>query len=167
MGGLINQVSGLIPGRGLFAEEFPRHELEIEDDGFSVSVELPGMKQQDVDVAVAGKRVTISGERQQADPSEGARQLKRERPAGEFEVKIELPEEVDPIAVVARLEEGVLHVQLPKYKEARGRNIKVDATAAERRESDRGTEKKQSAQGEAASEEAGSGTGEPAPDTGE
>ncbi len=167
VGGLINQVSGLIPGRGLFAEEFPRHELEIEDDGFSVSVELPGMKQQDVDVSVAGKRVTISGERQQAEPPEGARQLKRERPAGEFEVKIELPEEVDPIAVVARLEEGVLHVRLPKYKEARGRNIKVDATAAERRESDRGTEKKQSAQGEAASEEAGSGTGEPAPDTGE
>ena len=126
---LFGQVTSLVPGRGIFSA-FPRHELQIVDDGFDLWVELPGMVKDQVDVGVAGKTVTVSGERPPEETPPGARQIRRERPAGPFELAVPLPDEVDALGVVARLEEGVLHVHLPTYTEARGRNIPVDADEA-------------------------------------
>ena len=130
--GLVEQVANLVPGRGIFLDPFPRHELQVVDDGFHAWVELPGMKREEVEVAVAGRILTVSGERQLAGAPDGARKLKSERRGGEFELRIELPDGVDPLGVIARLDEGVLSIQLPKYKDARGRNIKVDQAAPKR-----------------------------------
>ena len=88
------------------------------------------MQQDDVDVSVAGRTVSISGERPGEDTPEGARSLRQERPSGEFDLKVDLPDDVDPLAIVARLEDGVLRVSLPKYGEARGRNIEVEKSGS-------------------------------------
>ncbi len=128
--GLVEQVAAMVPTKGWLGDEFPRYELEIEDDGFTLWVDLPGMQQDDVDVSVAGRTVSISGERPGEDTPEGARSLRQERPSGEFDLKVDLPDDVDPLAVVARLEDGVLRVSLPKYGEARGRNIEVEKSGS-------------------------------------
>ena len=90
--GLVEQVANLVPGRGIFLDPFPRHELQVVDDGFHAWVELPGMKREEVEVAVAGRILTVSGERQLAGAPDGARKLKSERRGGEFELRIELPD---------------------------------------------------------------------------
>lgn len=122
---LFEQVVGFVPlGLG---REFPRHELIVEDEGYRVQVELPGLERDEVDVSVAGRTLSVAGERRRFDPPEGGRMLRRERPSGKFELTIQLPAEVDPLAVLAHMQEGVLEVRLPKPSKPRGRSIKVKA----------------------------------------
>jgi HSP20 family protein len=120
-----SQVTSLIPELG-FGREFPRHELRVEDDGYRVLVELPGLKREEVDVSVAGRSLTISGQRARFEPPEGGRMLRSERPSGEFELTVRLPAEVDALAVVAQMRDGVLDVRLPKSTGTRGRHIDVE-----------------------------------------
>lgn len=129
---LFEQVVGLGPDLGL-AREFPRHELRVEDDGFRVQVELPGIRRDEIDVSVSGRTLSISSRRERFEPPEGARVLRSERPPGKYELALRLPAEVDPLAVVARMQDGVLDVRLPKPS-VRGRSVRVEGTEAEAKE---------------------------------
>lgn len=126
---LFEQVVGLAPDLGL-GREFPRHELRVEDDGFRVQVELPGIRRDEIDVSVSGRTLSISSGRERFEPPEGARMLRSERPSGKYELALRLPTEVDPLAVVARTQDGVLEVRLPKPS-VRGRSVTVEGAEAE------------------------------------
>ena len=125
---LFEQVVGLAPDLGL-GREFPRHELRVEDDGFRVLVESPGIGREDVDVSVSGRTLTISSRRERFERPAGARMLRSERPSGKYELTLQLPADVDPLAIVARMQEGVLEVRLPKPS-ARGRSVRVEDAEA-------------------------------------
>ncbi len=133
VGNLFDQVLGMAPDFGL-RREFPRHELRVEDDGYRARVELPGMKREQIEVSLSGRTITVSGERPRTQTPEGARQLRTERPAGKFSLSVRLPADVDPLAVVAQMRDGVLEVRLPKPG-SRGRNIDIREAEEERRES--------------------------------
>jgi HSP20 family protein len=120
-----SQVTSLIPDLGL-GREFPNHELRVEDDGYRVWVELPGFQREEIDVSVVGRILTISGRRPRFEPPDGGRMLRSERPSGDFELNVRLPSEVDTVAVVAQMRDGVLDVRLPGAKAARGRSIDVE-----------------------------------------
>lgn len=126
---LFEQVVGLAPDLGL-GREFPRHELRVEDDGFRVLVELPGIGREDVDLSVSGRTLTISSRRERFQPPAGARMLRSERPSGKYELTLQLPADVDPLAVLARMQDGVLEVRLPKPS-ARGRSVRAEDAGAE------------------------------------
>ncbi len=79
----------------------------------------------------------MSGERVRTETPEGARQLRTERPAGKFSLNVRLPADVDPLAVVAQMRDGVLEVRLPKPG-SRGRNIDIREAEEEGRESRQG-----------------------------
>jgi HSP20 family protein len=120
-----SQVTSLIPELGL-GREFPRHELRVEDDGYRVLVELPGFKRAEIDVSVVGRNLTVSGQRPRFEPPAGGRMLRSERPSGDFELNVRLPSEVDAVAVVAQMRDGVLNVSLPGSKGTRGRSIDIE-----------------------------------------
>jgi len=122
---LVRQVTSFVPDLGL-KTEFPRNELKVEDDAFRVLIELPGMRREDVDVSVTGRALRVSGERARSEPPTGGRLIRSERPVGEFDLSIHLPEEIDTVGVSARMRDGVLHIELPKLREARGRSIDVE-----------------------------------------
>lgn len=132
VGNLFESVVGMAPDLG-FGREFPRHELRVEDDGFVVHVDVPSVRREEIDVAVSGNTVTISGKRARFDPPEGARMIRSERPSGKFSLNVKLPDEVDSLNVAARLKDGVLEVRLPKPSTPGGRNIEVEASEAEGR----------------------------------
>ncbi len=132
---LFDQVVGLVPDFG-FGREYPRHELRVQDEEYRVLVELPGFKREEIDVAVAGRSLTISGERARFEPPPGGRMLRSERPAGPFELSVRLPAELDPAAVVAQMRDGVLDVQLPKWTGSRGRSVEVEEAGTEGAESE-------------------------------
>jgi HSP20 family protein len=96
-----------------------------ETDAFHVEAELPGLKQEDLQVVVAHRtQVTIAGEHK---PAAGESWHRRERPVGKFERVLTFPAPIDADKVAAKLENGVLHLTLPKAEEAKPRRIAVTA----------------------------------------
>jgi HSP20 family protein len=89
-----------------------------------VRVELAGVASDDVRVVVDGEYLQITGRRTLARPSESLRHLLIEVAQGPFERVLRMRAEYDPERVNARLENGVLTVELPK-KEKGARVIAV------------------------------------------
>lgn len=88
--------------------------------------ELPGVKQEDLEVLVAGGELTIKGQR--PSPTNGAQAFhRRERTAGAFQRTVRLPVDVDATKVEATLRDGVLTISLPTAEAARPRKIPVQA----------------------------------------
>lgn len=106
----------------------PALDVEENDDGFTLHVELPGVKADDVDVSIEENVLTIAGQRDfYADKNaDGFRRI--ERRFGTFHRAIRLPDRVDPSAIQANYKDGLLTVSVPKAEESKPRKIQV-ATA--------------------------------------
>ncbi|MGD8699533.1 MAG: Hsp20/alpha crystallin family protein [Gemmatimonadales bacterium] len=129
VGNLFESVVGLAPDLG-FGRDFPRHEMRVEDKGYVVQVELPGMRREAIEVSVSGRTLTISGKRPKFEAPADGRMIRSERPYGKFDLSVRLPDEVDTLGVVAKMRDGILDVQLPKPS-AGGRSIEVETAEAE------------------------------------
>lgn len=90
-----------------------------------VEAELPGIRNDDLDISVVGQQLLIKGRRPDFQPDEGVSFHRRERGVGEFVRVIELPVEVDADGVEAKLADGVLLITLPKAEAAKPRKIEV------------------------------------------
>jgi HSP20 family protein len=101
----------------------PLADVEETDDAYLIEVELPGVDKKDIDVSVAGRRLTISGERKEKERVGILR--RRTRSVGRFEYDIQLPGDVDEGGVNASLGDGVLTVRVPKATTDRARRITV------------------------------------------
>jgi len=95
-------------------------------DAIHVEAELPGVDLNDVELNVHEGELSLRGRRPEAADGEGTL-LHRERPSGEFEGTLALPVDVDVAKAEATLENGVLHVRLPKVAAARPRRIEIQA----------------------------------------
>lgn len=108
--------------------------LDLKDLGevFSISVSLPGIDPEKVDISVLGARLRISGEftQENAQPGQEQRWLIKERPAGRFDRAITLPSPVVADRAEARFDKGVLTIILPKADVARPKSIPVRGEAA-------------------------------------
>jgi HSP20 family protein len=95
-------------------------------EAFHVEAELPGVTQEDLQVFVRQRnRLTIQGERRAV--SQAGSWRRRERGLGKFQRAVTLPAPVEAEQVEAKLENGLLHLTLPKAVEARPRKIEVKA----------------------------------------
>lgn len=98
-------------------------DVEESDDAYLVEVELPGVKGDDIDVEVAGRRLTVSGERKER---ERVGILRRQtRTVGRFHYEVVLPGDVAEDEVEAGLNEGVLTIRIPKVAADRPKRIPV------------------------------------------
>ena len=88
-----------------------------------IEVEVPGVNKKDIDVSVAGRRLTITGERKEKERVGILR--RRTRRVGRFEYDIQLPGDVDDKGVGAELADGVLTVRVPKATTERARRIEI------------------------------------------
>jgi HSP20 family protein len=108
--------------------------MEIEDGkkALVVKAELPGMDAANVDVSIDDGVLTISGEKQE-EKKEGdeAKYFLFERNYGAFRRSFALTDEVDTDKVVARFDNGVLTITLPKSEKvkAKGKKITVSTKA--------------------------------------
>ena len=101
----------------------PLADLEETDEAYVAEIELPGVKLEDLSVEVAGRRLTVTGERKERERVGILR--RRTRTVGRFHYEVLLPGEVDEDAVTASLHEGVLTVRVPKPANERRRRIPV------------------------------------------
>ncbi len=101
----------------------PLADVEESDDAWVVEVELPGVKREDVDVELAGRRLVVSGERKERQRVGILR--KRTRSVGRFRYEVVLPGNVEEDGVEAAMNEGILTVRVPKAASERVRRIAV------------------------------------------
>jgi HSP20 family protein len=95
-------------------------------EGFQLQVELPGVKQEDIQVSIVGDTLTLKGERKREAEVKEDRYHRIERSYGTFQRRVVLPSVVDPNRVKATYRDGVLQIQLPKKEEAKPKEIKVE-----------------------------------------
>ena len=108
----------------LLEEAFtPLADVEETGDAYTVEIELAGVKKDDLDIEIAGRRLSVSGERKERERVGILR--RRERTVGRFHYEVILPGEVEEDGVEAHLDEGVLTVRLPKPASERPRRIEV------------------------------------------
>jgi len=99
--------------------------FETKDD-LVVRVELPGMTEKDVEVAITGDVLTLKGERSAG--VDGQESVHRsERWYGKFDRSLTLPIPIQADKVKATYRDGVLTIQLPKAEEVKPRSIKIEA----------------------------------------
>lgn len=107
----------------------PRTDVYDEDDRIVLDMELPGMREDDLNLTLEGNTLTVSGERKMEKERKQDRYHRIERSFGSFSRTFTLPVTVDPNAVEAKYENGVLHVSMVKRVDARPRQIKIGKEA--------------------------------------
>ncbi|MFW6126222.1 MAG: Hsp20/alpha crystallin family protein [Chloroflexota bacterium] len=108
-------------------EWLPSVEMYEKDNNFVVRAELPGMKEEDVDVSVSDDLLTIRGEKKGESEVKDEDYYVCERSYGSFSRTIRLPSNADTGKVDANFEDGVLEVTVPKTAEAKAKKIPVSA----------------------------------------
>jgi HSP20 family protein len=105
-------------------EAGPRLRLREASDALALTLDVPGMREEDLAVEVKGTTLTISGERKLEAPK-GYTARRQERPLAKFSRTLTLPYAVDAGATTASLKDGVLRVTMPKAPEAKPRTITI------------------------------------------
>ena len=104
----------------------PPLDVQETTDHYRVSVELPGLEQQDVKVSVVENSLVIRGEKRNTRDVKDTDHIRVERRYGQFERTLRLNAQVDRNRISAAMKDGVLHVEIPKAEEAREREISVE-----------------------------------------
>lgn len=101
-------------------------DLHEDDQQYTVTTELPGVKADDIHIKLDGDYLVIEGEiPEQVTEHEGQRSLIKERRYGRFSRRLRLPQPVDSDKVSATYDSGVLKLTLPKTEAVQPRQIPV------------------------------------------
>ena len=103
----------------------PSFDVEETTDSYLFIADMPGIRREDLDIQLAGNRLTISGKREATSARENGKVYSQERSFGTFTRTFTLPEEVESGKVVAELRDGVLHLMVPKSPEVRPQKINI------------------------------------------
>jgi HSP20 family protein len=105
----------------------PAVDISERKDAYLVSVELPGVRIDDLEITFEGGILTIQGERHVAHDSSEERMHRVERRYGAFRRSITLPTHVMPDAIEASAQDGILQILVPKAEEVHAKRIAVRA----------------------------------------
>ena len=96
----------------------PSLDVHETDGSVTVTVEVPGVDEKDIDVSVADQMLTISGEKKSEFEHKEGDRYRSERSYGKFSRSISLPFAIDPDKVEAKYDKGVLKLTIVKPAEA-------------------------------------------------
>jgi HSP20 family protein len=106
--------------------------LETEDE-FVLRADLPGLSESDVNIEIEDNVLTVSGERETEHEDKREGFYRMERAYGSFSRSLTLPKGIDPEAVTAGFDRGVLEVRVPKPEQRKPRRINITAGDGEPR----------------------------------
>lgn len=106
----------------------PALDVEENEDGFTLHVELPGVTPDQVDVSIEENVLTVAGQRDFYSDTNAEGFKRIERRFGRFHRAVRLPDRVDPDRIEASYRDGLLTITVPKAESAKPRRIQV-ATA--------------------------------------
>ena len=103
----------------------PALDISERKDAYVVTVEVPGVKPEELDITLEDGLLTIQGERRFTQESSDQQFHRVERRYGSFRRSITLPAQVQAEQIEASFEDGVLEVIVPKAEEAKPKKITV------------------------------------------
>ena len=103
----------------------PAMDLVETEDHFVLRADLPGLAEDDVKIEFEDGTLTVSGERKAEHESKNEGYYRVERAFGTFARSLTLPQGIDPEAVTAHFDRGVLEVRIPKPEERKPRRITI------------------------------------------
>ncbi len=107
----------------------PAVDIYETDDAYFLTAELPGVRQEDIKIEVAGSELSIRGERRCESSCARENYQRLETPRGRFHRAFTLPDRLIGDAIFANLKDGVLEVRLPKA--TKGRTISIQTSSAD------------------------------------
>ncbi len=102
----------------------PLADVEETNDAYLVEIELPGVRRSDIEVAISGGQLTVTGERREKEQAGILR--RRSRVTGRFYYEVDLPTADPEAEVAAGYDDGVLTVRVPKPESDGPRRISVN-----------------------------------------
>lgn len=112
---------------GLLGSDYlPAVDVLRNEDHIIIRADVPGVAKEDLDVTVVHNRLFIRGEKKRETESKESNAHRLERFYGSFERVIDLPSQVDPEAIKASFQDGVLEIVAPVHEHAKPRHIAVD-----------------------------------------
>src|SRR6476660_5007715 len=124
-------------GRSMGGVLAPRVDVAEDEKAVTLTAELPGVKESDIEVSLTGDQLSIKGEKRSEHDdkreSEGRTVHRMERSYGAFQRTLTIPYHVDPDQVSAQFRDGVLTRPLPKPPDAvaqkQGRKVEINTMA--------------------------------------
>jgi len=103
----------------------PKTRWVTEEKGFRLLAEMPGVRKEDLEITFEDDILKISATRDLSVPKDWKAYSGREPETG-FRFQAELDKSIDPEGIKARLELGILSLELPKRAEALPRKIAIE-----------------------------------------
>ncbi len=103
----------------------PACEIVDSDTSFTVSMDVPGLKKEDLELELKDHHLFVTGTRKVPARAEKEKVLRQERRFGKFNRAFSLPDGIDEQNVTATFSEGVLEIKLPKLAVV-GRKISIN-----------------------------------------
>ena len=106
----------------------PASEASSSDDAYVISMELPGVAQEDIHLTVENGPISVKGEKKVEREEKGDTWYFSERQFGSFQRSFRVPADADKAAVSAALKEGVLTITLPRRAPSSqgGKRVKIN-----------------------------------------
>lgn len=119
-------LGGLTPISLTRHELMPQLDVTEDENAYCVKADLPGIDENDIDITLSDRRLTIRGEKKEDKETNEKDVYRRERSYGQFSRSIEVPTAVDVEKIAASFEKGVLKVTLPKTEDAKGKAKRIE-----------------------------------------
>ena len=103
----------------------PPVEIKEKAKEFLITIELPGIKKEEVSIKIKDSLLSISGEKKQEKKTEEKNYHRTERIYGSFQRTFRLPEYADQDNIAAEYKDGILNVSIPKLKESISKNVEI------------------------------------------
>lgn len=101
-------------------------DVHEDDKAYRISVDVPGVKKEDIDVSVEGSQVTITAEVKREQSRDNEKEVFSERFYGKAFRSFSLPSDVDSSKSEARYDGGVLSLTLPKKGDSGSRRLSIN-----------------------------------------
>src|SRR3984893_238189 len=105
----------------------PPADITEDKDRILITAELPGFKEDQIEIQTENGMLTLRGERRFEKEADGKSYHRVERSYGQFQRSFSLPNNVDREKIKAQFSDGLLRVELPKREDAKPRTIKISA----------------------------------------
>ncbi|MGC4114875.1 MAG: Hsp20/alpha crystallin family protein [Myxococcales bacterium] len=117
-------------GRSLATQDYgvgfvPQFEVKETGDSYVFKADLPGVKDDDLDISLTGNRLTVSGKREEEEKKEEETYYAYERSFGTFTRSFTLPEGIDANDVKASMKDGVLTIGVAKKAEVQPKKVTI------------------------------------------
>ncbi len=105
----------------------PSVDVQETEKEYLFQFDLPGLSEKEIDLKIAGRELTVAGERKSEELTEKTKRHRSERSFGGFERSFVLPEDVNTEQTSAQFQNGVLVVRIPKSETAGPKTIPIQA----------------------------------------